>query len=262
MRGEAREKGRREKEKVSKPMDRKTWAEIWKRMKLIQGAELVVVMTVIFRAVVHGWWNVVAVAMFPLIATISFVVLEISRKRRMKKKGLRRKKKVRIEFSLMEQVDIVEMFVITLIMLWAVLRDHELVLITLAIPLGIKLIGLLVEIPRKAKKNMPPRENGRVFGFESRRGQSEVKNKMENSGKNVGMVAGSGEPVARMRNALEGEIRGIRVRIFPPMEVNGLATIQVGDGLDLVDCCRCTKSVLVWKTAELLRAYLNQEGVC
>jgi len=109
---------------------------------------------------------------------------------------------------------------------------------------------------------MPPRENGRISGFESRRGQSEVMNKMENSGKNVGMVAGSSEPATRVRNALEGEIRGIRVRIFPPMDPRGLATIQVGDGLDMVDCCRWAKSVLVWKTAELLRAYLNQEGVC
>ena len=108
---------------------------------------------------------------------------------------------------------------------------------------------------------VPPRENGRISGFESRRGQSEVKNKMENSGR-IGPVAGSSEPATRMRNALEGEIRGIRVRIFLPMDPEGLATIQVGDGLDMVDCCRWAKSVLVWKTAELLRAYLNQEGVC
>ncbi len=85
---------------------------------------------------------------------------------------------------------------------------------------------------------------------------------MENVSVNFEGVAGSSEPATLVRNAIVGHVRGIRVRIFPPMDPNGLATIQVGDGLDLVDCCRWAKSVLVWKTAELLRMYLNQEGVC
>lgn len=74
-------------------------------------------------------------------------------------------------------------------------------------------------------------------------------------------VAGSGEPATHSRNAIKGYVRGIMIRIYPPMIKGGLATIQVGDGLELVDCCSWAKSVLVWKTAELLHTYLSLHEV-
>jgi len=74
-------------------------------------------------------------------------------------------------------------------------------------------------------------------------------------------VAGSGEPATLKRNAIKGYVRGIMIRIYPPAIDGGLATIEVGNGLQIVGCCRFSKPVLVWKTAELLHTYLSLHEV-
>ena len=102
----------------------------------------------------------------------------------------------------------------------------------------------------------------RCGGFESLAGNGGEPQMNEIASRYI-KVTGSDEPVTlRQRNVLEGQVRGITVRIYPPIVDGGLATIEVGNGLQLVDCCGWSRSVVVWKTAELLRKYLDQEEVC
>ena len=78
----------------------------------------------------------------------------------------------------------------------------------------------------------------------------------------IKVAVGSGEPAAQNKiNAVEGEVRGIKIKILPPLFDGDLATVEVGNGLHICGCCEWKKRPLIKKVAEMLRWYLDQERV-
>jgi len=79
---------------------------------------------------------------------------------------------------------------------------------------------------------------------------------------NIKVAVGSGEPTAQNKiHAVEGEVRGIKIKILPPRDAGDLATVEVGNGLHICGCCEWKKRPLIKKVAEMLRWYLDQERV-
>jgi len=78
----------------------------------------------------------------------------------------------------------------------------------------------------------------------------------------IKVAVGSGEPAAQNKiNAVEGEVRGIKIKILPPRDVGDLATVEVGNGLHICGCCEWKKRPLIKKVTEMLQWYLDQERV-
>ena len=122
-------------------------------------------------------------------------------------------------------------------------------------PMGIVAGWMKGETPRRWSAVPGPIPGGAVGG-------DTMPTTTYTSGNIKEVAAGSGEPVAHKRNAvLCGEVRGIKVKILPPLFKGDLATVEVGDGLHICGCCEWKKRAVIKKVAEMLQWYLDQERV-